>query len=248
MQTLERLATIHLPINSAKKIAVVDDDENARHITSLRIEDMEGFEPVLIEHSDEYSSDVNKLVSYIAQKDVYGVICDHRLKPLAFADFFGSRLVAALYDSKIPSILITQFFTQDLNGSIREYRDKIPILIERKNINPTEIVNGLEYCLSEINGKFSRFRKSYNTLVRIDSFHNEDGKDLVDAIIPGWDYETVVRFPQSIIPKELHEHLSIGTRLFADVNIGAETNDQIYLKNFELAPDPRGIDINDLIS
>jgi len=248
MQTLERSATIHLPITSAKKIAVVDDDETARNNISLRIEDMEGFEPILIEQSDEYSSDANKLADYIAQKDVYGVICDHRLKPLGFADFYGSKLVAALYDKKIPAILVTQFFHPDLNISIREYRDKIPVLIERKYINPIEIVNGLEYCLSEINGKFSRFRKPYNTLVRIDSFHNEDGKDIVDAIIPGWDYETAVRFPKSIIPEELHEHLSIGTRLFADVNIGAETNDQIYLKNFELAPDPRGIDINDLIS
>jgi len=248
MQTLERLATIHLSITSAKKIAIVDDDEKARNNISLRIEDMEGFEPILIEENDEYCSDANKLAFYIAAKGVYGVICDHRLSTYGFANFFGSKLVAALYDRKIPSILITQFFSQDLNDSIREYRDKIPVLMERGNINSTEIIKGIEYCYSEINGDFSKMRKPYNTLVRVDSFHSQDGKDVIDAIIPSWNYDAAVRFPKSIIPEELHQRLEVGTRLFADVNIGAETNDQIYLKNFELAPDPRGIDINDLIS
>jgi hypothetical protein len=246
MQTIELPRSIQPLPSSIRKIAIIDDDEQALEVISLQIEDMKGFEPVPIDRSDEYYSDVNKLASYIASKNVYGVICDLRLQTYNFAEFYGSELVSILYDRGIPSILIAQDFSTDFNVSIRKFRDKIPVLIKREHISDSEVVRGIEYCLSEINGAFSSSRKSYNTLVRIESMSNEDGESVVDAIIPSWHYDTVVRFPKSIIPEYLHERLRIGDRLFADVNIGAEAYDQIYLKNFEIAPDPRGIDINDL--
>ncbi|BBC26950.1 hypothetical protein ABRG53_c111 (plasmid) [Pseudanabaena sp. ABRG5-3] len=233
-------------LSSTRKIAIVDDDEDARDTISWQVENTDGFEPILIYKNDKYSSDVNKFADYIASQQVYAVLCDHRLFLDSFANFYGAQLVAALYDRKIPAILVTQNFSIDLNVSIRKYRDKIPVLIERGNINPSEIIKGIECCYSELNIGLSPSRKPYNTLVRIESMSNEDGESVVDAVIPSWHYDTVVRFPKSIIPEYLHEHLRIGDRLFADVNIGAETYDQIYLKNFEIAPDPRGIDINDL--
>jgi CheY-like chemotaxis protein len=248
MQTIEHPRLIQSLLSSTRKIAIVDDDEQAREVISLQVENTEGFEPILIYPHDEYSSDVNKFADYIDSQEVYAVICDHRLRPLGFADFYGAELVAALYDKKIPAILVTQFFYPDLNVSIRKYIDKIPVLIERGNINSTEITKGIEYCYSELNTGFSLSRKPYNTLVEIESMNYEDGESVIDAIIPSWDYDTAIRFPTAIIPETLHQSLEKDTLLFADVNIGAETYDKIYLKNFELAPDPRGIDINDLIT
>jgi hypothetical protein len=248
MQTLELLQSIQSLPTSTRKIAIIDDDEDARDTISLQVENTDGFEPILIYKNDKYSSDVNKFADYIASQGFYAVICDHRLKPLGFADFYGSELAAHLYDRKIPAILVTQNFSIDLNVSIRKYRDKIPSLIERGNITPTEITKGIEYCYSEINVGFSLSRKPYNTLVEIESMSNEDGESVIDVIIPSWDCDTAIRFPTAIIPESLHKSLEKDTLLFADVNIGAETYDQIYLKNFELAPDPRGIDINDLIT
>ena len=248
MQILEHPKLIQPLSSSTRKIAIVDDDEDARETISWQVEDTDTFEPILIYKNDKYSSDVNKFADYIASQEVYAVLCDHRLFLDSFANFYGAQLVAALYDKKIPAILVTQNFSIDLNFSIRKYRDKIPVLIERANINSIEIIKGIEYCYSELKEGFSSLRKPYNTLVRIESISSEDGEPVVDVIIPGWDYDTAIRFPQSIIDEALHKDIEIGTRLFADVNIGAETSDQIYLKNFELAPDPRGISINDLIT
>ena len=215
MQTLELPQLTQPLLSSTRKIAIIDDDEQAREVISWQVEDMQGFEPILIDKSDEYYSNVNQLASYVVSKNAYGVICDHRLKPHDFADFYGAQLVAALYDRKIPAILVTQNFSIDLNVSIRKYRDKIPVLIERGNINPTEIIKGIEYCYSELNLGFSLSRKPYNTLVRIESISSEDGESVVDVIIPGWDYDTAIRFPQSIIDEALHKDIEIGTRLFA---------------------------------
>jgi len=248
MQTIELSRSIQPLPSSTRKIAIIDDDEDARDTISWQVENTDGFEPMLIYKNDKYSSDVNKFADYIASQKVYAVLCDHRLFLDSFANFYGAQLVAALYDRKIPAILVTQNFSIDLNVSIRKYRDKIPVLIERGNITPTEIIKGIEYCYSELNVGFSLSRKPYNTLVEIESISNEDGESVIDAIIPSWDYDTAIRFPTAIIPAILHKSLEKDTLLFADVNIGAETYDQIYLKNFELAPDPKGIDINDLIA
>jgi hypothetical protein len=41
----------------------------------------------------------------------------------------------------------------------------------------------------------------------------------------------------SLIPDELRQGIKPGKRLFAQINIGAEKSEDLYLDQFELAPD-----------
>jgi hypothetical protein len=58
------------------------------------------------------------------------------------------------------------------------------------------------------------------------------------VIISGWNPYRVVRFPASLMSIDLQDVLTSETRLFARVNIGAENADDLYFRDFELAPEP----------
>ena len=53
-----------------------------------------------------------------------------------------------------------------------------------------------------------------------------------------WNPYRAVRFPISLIPSDLHGKLAPDVALFAHVNIGAEKSDDLYFREFELAPEP----------
>ncbi|MBW4576087.1 MAG: hypothetical protein KME08_12470 [Aphanothece sp. CMT-3BRIN-NPC111] len=220
-----------------KKIAIVDDEENLAEATSWEVEEA-GFKPwVIVENS---FIQVEDLASYIAKNAQYAV-CDHRLSPYGLANFYGSELVAILYDFKIPSILITQYTDMDIDVSIRKHRRKIPIILDRENVNSLSLKTGIEDCILEINGRISRQRKPYRTLVRVEGISEEAGEKVIDAIIPGWNPRRAVRFPASIIPEALHSKLATDVRLVAHVNIGANSSEDLYFDKFELAPEPDDI-------
>jgi hypothetical protein len=47
-----------------------------------------------------------------------------------------------------------------------------------------------------------------------------------------------VRFPISLAPPDLHAQIKPETWLFADVNIGADYQDELYFRSIALAPTP----------
>lgn len=215
---------------SSKKIAVIDDDKILAETTAWEVEEA-GYQPYLL--VDGNFHDVNELASRIIENS-QGAVCDHRLLGSGFANFFGAELVAALYDRKFPSLLITQFTEMDTSLSIRKWRHKIPVLLSRDLADASNIAKGIEDCRAELDGQISNIRKSYRTIVRIDS----SNVDSVEAFIPGWNPHKAIRFPTSLIPANIRQLLKPDLRLFAHVNIGAEESDDIYFKKFELAPEP----------
>ena len=114
-------------LSNKTKIFIIDDDKDFAKTVAWEVEDA-GYEPVLIIEGSFRK--VDDLVSQISQ-DAYGVLCDHRLSGSGLATFYGSDLVAALYDRKIPALLDTQFYEMDRDVSIRKYRHKIPVLLNK---------------------------------------------------------------------------------------------------------------------
>ncbi|MCO5799696.1 MAG: hypothetical protein HEQ31_24115 [Dolichospermum sp. OL03] len=220
---------------SDKKIAIVDDDPGLAEETSWDIE-AAGYKPFFLLHNKHFHN-VNELVSLI-RENTQGAVCDHRLSNSGFANFYGAELVAALYDLKFPSLLITQYTEMDTSFSIRKWRHKIPVLLSRGEANASSIAKGIEDCTLELSGKIPSTRKSYRTIVRVTSIDEESHEPVVDAFVPGWNPHKAVRFPASLVPENLRDALQPNVRLFAHVNIGAEKSDDLYFEKFELAPEP----------
>ncbi|HEY9862999.1 MAG TPA: hypothetical protein V6D21_02350 [Candidatus Obscuribacterales bacterium] len=217
-----------------KTIAIVDDDPELAEITGWDIEEA-GYKPFLLDN--RHFHNVNELVSLI-RENAQGAVCDHRLSNSGFANFYGAELVAALYDLRFPSVLITQYTKIDTSFSIRKWRHKIPILLSREDANASSIAKGIEDCTLELSGKIPSTRKSYRTIVRVTSIDEESHESVVDAFVPGWNPHEAVRFPASLVPENLRDALQPNVRLFAHVNIGAEKPDDLYFEKFELAPEP----------
>jgi len=213
--------------------AIVDDEEILAEATGWEVEEA-GFKPWLI--VDGSFKQVSDLASYIAQNAQYA-LCDHRLAHYGLANFPGARLVAALYDLKIPSLLITQYTEIDADVSIRRYRRKIPVLLSRDEANASNIKKGIEDCVLELDGRVPSTRIPHRTLLNITNITSESNEDVIDVIIPSWNRHKAVRLPTSLISQELHSALAVDSWLFAHVNTGAEKSDDLYFEQFELAPE-----------
>jgi ActR/RegA family two-component response regulator len=221
-------------VKNEKIIAIVDDDKSLAETTAWDVEEA-GYQPFLLKN--EHFHNVNELASLIIENS-QGAVCDHRLSNSGFANFFGAELVAALYDRKFPSLLITQYTEMDTSFSIRKWRHKIPVLLSREEADASTISRGIEVCKSELYGKIPSTRKSRRTIVSITNIDQESGEMVVDAFVPSWNPYQAVRFPASLVPEHLRDILKPDVYLFAHVNTGAEKSDDLYFEKFELAPEP----------
>ncbi|HBB31584.1 MAG TPA: hypothetical protein DDZ80_16935 [Cyanobacteria bacterium UBA8803] len=217
-----------------KTIAIVDDDTAQSKATAWEIEDA-GYQPFLLDEGSFHT--VDELVSLI-RENAQGAVCDHRLSNSGFANFYGAELVAALYDLRFPSLLITQYTEMDTSFSIRKWRHKIPVLLSREEADASNITKGIEVCRSELSGKIPSTRKSRRTIVSITNIDEESGETVVDAFVPAWNPYKAVRFPAILVPENLRDALKPNVCLFAHVNTGAEKSDDLYFEKFELAPEP----------
>lgn len=222
-----------------RKIAIIDDDVREAEVAELEAEDA-GFEPFIVNGGPfRKIEDLANIISSSAQ----AAICDHRLAHSGFASFTGAKLVARLYDLHFPAILISQYADMDNGISIRAWRDKIPVLLSRDETDATSIARGIEYCVSELRGQIANSRKPHRTLLRIEEIAQEAGEKVIDVIIPSWNPHRAVRFPALLLPKSISRtHLKRGTRLFANINIGAEKASELYFKDFEVAMEPNNDD------
>lgn len=216
-----------------KKIAIVDDEQDLAEATEWDVEDA-GFESFRVNGS---FIDVDVLASHI-EKNARGALCDHRLANYGRTNFSGAKLVAALYDRKIPSILMSQYTDIDADVSIRKFRRKIPVLLSRDEANAANIKKGIEDCILELDGNIPVTRIPHRTLLNITHISNEANEKVIDVIVPSWNPHKAVRLPVALIPDELHSVLAVDTWLFADVNTGAEKSDDLYFDRFELTPEP----------
>jgi len=230
---------LYAEIGDKNKIVIIDDEKDFAETAAWEVEDA-GYEPILIVEGK--FNEIDDLVLQIPT-DTYGVLCDHRLGKSGLANFYGSDLVAALYDRKIPALLGTQFYDMDSDVSIRKRRHKIPVLLNKDNVDSSSIKTGMKICLLEFDGHVATDRKPYRNIVRLVDVNKESGEEVVDVIIPSWSPHKAVRLPSSLIREWILEFQpKIGTRLIANVNTGAENPEDLYFTNFETAPEPEEID------
>jgi CheY-like chemotaxis protein len=216
-----------------RRVAVVDDNQDSAAVVGLTLEDA-GFTPVLL--GGPFTS-VGELVDKITGS-ADAAVCDHRLRPRAYAPFDGAEVVACLYKKRIPAILVTQFSNMDADLVIRSFRRHIPVLLHRDQADASGIIEAFDLCDSELAGRLPEARRPVRTLVRIISVSTNGGVLAVDAIVPQWNPYEAIRFAGTLVPQHLHGQLATSKHLLARVNVGAKRQEDLFLEEFELAPEP----------
>jgi hypothetical protein len=215
-------------------VAVVDDDYTSALAMSGSVIDA-GFEPSILPLDFADLDEVVAKVSEHAQAAVF----DHRLSYGGFAPFTGAQAIAALYEHRIPGMLVTTF-TMDVDVSIREVRDRVPVLVERRAIDGDAVREGILRAAREIAEGPDPSRTPRRVLVRIESISDEAGHRVADAVVGSWDPNDAIRFPLELLPEHLRTDPEAlpGRRLTAMVNIGARDRGELYLRDFELLEPP----------
>ncbi len=210
-----------------ERIAVIDDSAEARKSMAESIEDA-NLQPII--QQDPLNS-IEEIIN-ILKSEADAAVFDHRLKPGNYAAFQGSEAVYALYEIHFPALLITAYSQEDIDN-IRPHRRKIPVMIKSGMLEPRIIIEGIQQCLDEFDNIYIKERKPRRVLLRIDDIDSS----FVFIIMPSWDSNTGLKLPLSIFPEHLGE-IKLGMRLFAEVNIGASKNEDLYFDRFEIAEEP----------
>jgi hypothetical protein len=207
-----------------KRIAVIDDDKAARKTMAEIVTDAH-FQPII--HEDQLDS-LSDLFSKL-NKEADAAIFDHRLTPRNYAAFHGAEAVAELYEKHFPALLITAWSIEDIDN-IRPYRRKIPVMIKSREFVADLIESSLVKCLEEFKNKYTRERSPHRVLIRVEDINTQ----FIYVVIPSWDSQNGLKLPKNILTSKFGK-IQPGTRLFAEVNIGALNNEELYLDNFEIA-------------
>ncbi len=209
------------------RVAVVEDDPGARQSYGYPIEDL-GVEPVL---EGGPLGDIARLVDrLVSQTD--GALCDYRLRTSNYATFNGDELVARLYERKFPALLCTRFMQSDVD-MIRRHRRLIPALYSPDQLDTDAIISGFKRCFMEFEGSFAPSRKPWRTLVRVEEMEPEGAKGYFYVVLPGWSLKQAVRLRLADVPTSIRSVIKPGSRLHAQVNVGAETQHELYFDAWE---------------
>ncbi len=208
-----------------RRIAVIDDDPDMRDSTCEALEDAHFIAKPLL--GPFANADA---IAAAVLREADAVVCDHKLNIQDYANCLGAQAVAKIYIVKRPAILVTRWSAADMDH-IRLYRRWVPVLLTPSEADPDELTRGFEQCREEHEGRFRPTRKSWRALVRVDSV--DEKREIAFVVVPGWNPDEVVRFPISMVPPELRNHVKADKRFFAQVNEGAENQADLYFEGFE---------------
>ena len=235
-------------IDEGARVAVVDDIRGQAQTTAGIAEEAR-LVPSIISEPDGVFQRIQQLLQLVKKSNCSAVICDHRLSQTGFASFTGAEFVASLYDQGVPAVLLSTFSAIDGDTSIKLHRARIPSLIPRSVLDPRNIVVGLKRSESELAGHTAPERKPWRTLVRIEGISREGDTPIAEAIVHTWKPDLAIRYPLALIEDlSIRHHLannrSWPVRLFAEVNVGCDDANDLFLRSFEWAPEPNVRDLD----
>jgi CheY-like chemotaxis protein len=216
---------VQISMHSISRVAIVEDDETVRRSYSRMLEDM-GLTGV--ELPGQYQTIEEAIV---AGNDAQVFVCDHRLQRSGYAAFFGAELAAALYRQSKPAILCSKFAASSSGWEIALNRRWLPVVLQEPDEDA--ISAGIEACISELAGEPATSRRPWRTLVRIEQVDQDVEVPLLRMVVPAWNSQCIVTRPINAAPEFLRAILTPGHRFHAGVNIGAETDDELFFCDWE---------------
>lgn len=210
------MTSLQFATRTIERVLIVDDDKGVRESFSYPVEEL-GLRPI------EQSEPLPELLRFVedARDKSDAAICDHRLRLGSYyAGFNGAELVASLYRIGFPALLCTRWDQAGVDD-IRPYRRNIPVLLNPGDLDPETLKAGFEVCSNELAGDFQPHRRPWRTQIRVEEIDEEAG--FAGVIIPAWNPTEGVRLRLSEIPA-----VSGGAFLYAQVNLGAERQEELY--------------------
>lgn len=211
---------------SLQSVAVIDDSEDIRETTSDKLRDQ--FDPKPLDGPFESLTDLVREIKRVAS----AAVCDHQLTTRGFAPCSGAEVVAELYKQQFPAVLVTRWKISDAEV-IRPLRPFVSVVLDPAHFDETTFQDALRVCEGEFQLRFRPSRRPWKTIVSIEDVEEAYGKTVVKALVPSWRSQEGIRFPIDIIPMHLRPNVKAGAFLYASVNTGAESQEDLYLRDFE---------------
>jgi hypothetical protein len=208
------------------RIAIVDDDKAVRQAYELSIEELE-LQPV----SESGPLGELDVFARASSARAEGAVCDFKLRVKNYSTFDGAELVARWYDLGFPALLCTRWDRASVD-EMRRFRSRIPVLVRPSDLDADRIVSGLETCILELAGNPAASRRAWRTLIRVEDV-SDDRTPYAYVIVPAWNPSEVVRLPLNDIPVPMRASVKPEARLYAFVNLGAETYEDLFFQQWE---------------
>jgi hypothetical protein len=206
-------------------VRIIDDDKQFRDSLADTVAEAH-LEPV------QESGPLGALSDFADRtaRTAHAALCDHHLRRKNYySTFNGAEAVSALYKRQIPALLCTRWDQANIE-EIRGFRRFVPVLLKPSEIDPDSVVRGLAYCIDEFNGRFRQNRRPSRALVRVEDLD----KQLVYIVVPAFAPDEVIRIFASDLPGGIKKAIENGQRRFhAQVNLGADSHDQLFLESWE---------------
>ncbi len=231
-----------MTLQEGASVVVIDDDErDARTMTHPLLD--AGFRTEVISEFDP-TQDADSFLTRLGDR-YHALVCDHVLSGRSTVPFTGAELVSKANrraQNPLPAVLISSHVQTDQTGSIRRWREGIPVVLEKSDLSES-IVEALDYTVDELSGKVSRERRAFATPIEILEVLPDVEVPVAKVIVVGWRIATSVWMPlqpileaTGLAPAQLP-----GRWLEADVNCHAKDDSDLYYRNIILAPDlPEG--------
>jgi CheY-like chemotaxis protein len=231
-----------MTLHEGASVVVIDDDERDARTMTNPLRDA-GFQTEIISQFDP-RQDADSFLAQLGNQ-YSALVCDHVLSGKSSVPFTGAELVSKANrraQRPLPAVLISSHVQTDQTGSIRRWREGIPVVLEKSDLSDS-IVEALDYTLKELSGNVSRERRAFATPIEILEVLPDIEVPVAKVIVVGWRIATSVWMPlQPILDATgLRPEQLPGRWLEADVNCYAKEDSDLYYRNVILAPDlPEG--------
>jgi hypothetical protein len=218
-----------------ERVHLIDDDPHVRHGYRYSVEDLEL-------NADEVTGPIGSFDELLRSFDTTrdAAICDFQLTTKNYSNHNGDELVSRLYSRNIPAVLCTRW-AGHLPDQVRYRRRSIPVVLNPSELSSDSIAEAFNTCTKEFAGNFADSRRPWRTLIRVESCERAGTTQLrLNVIIPAWDPQVGLTFVVPATDSDAIRHISerIGDgdviRAFGQVNLGAETPDDLYIDQWTL--------------
>lgn len=203
-------------------VATVDDDAAAQDAMAHKIKDLLGANPVKIS-GPRLNPDV--LLERMIDQGIQAAIVDFKLTLRGYSEYDGIDFVSNLTSAGIPAVLATSYpSTEKLiwNGQ------NVPAVI-RKGMIGRDLKSAVDSAELRSHGYYSLDTKPERTVVRVTSVDYEE----VGLVVPAFSSEQFILVRRSELEARLGCTVADDSRFLADVNIGANSIDRLFLSNLE---------------
>jgi len=208
---------------SQLRIAAIDDQAASVQMLSTAIEDYLEAQAVPFDRTPATPDSVSR---WVKDAKIDGVLIDQDLRKGNFSPSSGMEIAAELFKRRCPTVLTTMHQIADLQDGIW-YRRYLPAFLSKARLENVE--KEMQRATAEVHGQVADERKAYRTVIRVDDVDAQKALLIVPAFSPSeW-----ITVSTRALESRLKKNVAAGMRFMAEVNIGAQSRDELFISEVE---------------